>query len=86
MEKTYTVELKVGDNIIFDKNDIKSDEIIDVLKKNINNRELYPIEIAEDVKKNNGSACWCGSREFGYKIALNTNDNKYTDYYILGKT
>ena len=85
MEKTYTVELKVGNSIVFDENDVKVDEIIDILKKNINNKELYPIEIVEDVKKHNGSACWCGTQGFGYKIALNTSDDKHTNYYILGK-
>ncbi len=42
--------------------------------------------ILEDVRKHNGSACWCGTKGYGYKIALNTDDNKHTDYYILGKT
>ncbi len=42
MEKTYTVELKVGDSIIFNRDDVKNNEIMDILQKKHQKRGAVP--------------------------------------------
>jgi len=80
-ENTFKVELKDGEKIVFNSNESTITEISEKIKTFFNNKkDLFLSSILRGVEENELSACWCGTQNFGYKIAKNTEDDQYINY------
>ena len=79
---TYRIEIIIGEKVVFNEDSLPENKIIETLTKYIQDKELFPSAIYSDSVKCGGSACWCGTKNFGYKIARNTDDGKYIQHYF----
>jgi len=78
--ETYRVEVKIGEDIKLEEIEQSEDVLQKDLSLLLSAYDIKVQHIISDAVEYGTSACWCGSQNFGYKIAKHTDDDKHIKY------